>query len=259
MSETKTPGTASHYLLAHNANAAVGEFQKLVEHRGIVLSFVTGALAYLQLGRAYAMAGDTAKAKTAYQDFFALWKAADPDIQMLGQAKTEYANLRSKDPHGRFSKNVGKVGEIEPYLIAKDTKKTQYSFVASRLELFEEHLPYCVRSYGFNPYTSSSPCGFGPPRGSCPVAMYFPIGDISNLGAGRLRTSSTPWADHSLNFGINRNYEERTFFLLIAQHGDFAAIGIRCKLPLKPTARRVGGEISYSAAARAYKRDLPDA
>jgi hypothetical protein len=40
------------------------------------------------------MAGDTAKAKTAYQDFFALWKAADPDIPMLGQAKTEYANLR---------------------------------------------------------------------------------------------------------------------------------------------------------------------
>jgi tetratricopeptide (TPR) repeat protein len=82
------------YLLAHNANAAVGEFQKLVDHRGIVLNFVTGALAYLQLGRAYAMAGDTAKAKTAYQDFFALWKAADPDIPMLGQAKTEYANLR---------------------------------------------------------------------------------------------------------------------------------------------------------------------
>jgi hypothetical protein len=82
------------YLLAHNANAAAGEFQKLLDHRGIVLNFVTGTLAYLQLGRAYAMAGDTAKAKTAYQDFFALWKSADPDIPMLSQAKTEYANLQ---------------------------------------------------------------------------------------------------------------------------------------------------------------------
>jgi tetratricopeptide (TPR) repeat protein len=82
------------YLLARNASAAAGEFQKLLDHRGVVLNFVTGALAYLQLGRAYAMAGDTAKAKTAYQDFFALWKAADPDIPTLGQAKTEYANLQ---------------------------------------------------------------------------------------------------------------------------------------------------------------------
>jgi hypothetical protein len=81
-------------LLAHNANAAAAEFQKLLDHRGIVLNFVTGALAHLQLGRAYAMAGDTAKAKTAYQDFFALWKDADSDIPMLSQAKAEYANLR---------------------------------------------------------------------------------------------------------------------------------------------------------------------
>jgi eukaryotic-like serine/threonine-protein kinase len=81
------------YLMAHNANAAAAEFQKLLDHRGIVLNFVTGALAYLQVGRAYAMAGDTAKAKTAYQDFFALWKEADPDIPVVAQAKTEYANL----------------------------------------------------------------------------------------------------------------------------------------------------------------------
>jgi eukaryotic-like serine/threonine-protein kinase len=82
------------HLLAHNANAAAAEFQKLVDHRGIVLNFVTGALAHLQLGRAYATAGDTAKAKRAYQDFFALWKDADSDIPMLSQAKAEYANLR---------------------------------------------------------------------------------------------------------------------------------------------------------------------
>jgi Tfp pilus assembly protein PilF len=82
------------HLLAHNANAAAAEFQKLLDHRGIVLNFVTGALAHLQLGRAYATAGDTAKAKRAYQDFFALWKDADSDIPMLSQAKAEYANLR---------------------------------------------------------------------------------------------------------------------------------------------------------------------
>src|ERR1017187_5529994 len=82
------------HLLAHNADAAAAEFQKLLDHRGIVLNFVTGALAHLQLGRAYATAGDTAKAKRAYQDFFALWKDADSDIPMLSQAKAEYANLR---------------------------------------------------------------------------------------------------------------------------------------------------------------------
>ena len=75
-------------------HAAAAEFQKLLDHRGIVLNFVTGALAHLQLGRAYAMAGDTAKAKSAYQDFFTLWKDADPDIPILKEAKAEYAKLQ---------------------------------------------------------------------------------------------------------------------------------------------------------------------
>ena len=66
------------YLVAHNGTAAASEFQKLLDHRGIVQNFVTGSLAHLQLGRAYAMAGDTAKAKAAYQDFFTLWKDAGP-------------------------------------------------------------------------------------------------------------------------------------------------------------------------------------
>jgi len=80
--------------MAHNGTAAAAEFQKLLDHRGIVLNFVTGALAHLQLGRAYAMAGDTAKAKSAYQDFFTLWKDADPDIPILKEAKAEYAKLQ---------------------------------------------------------------------------------------------------------------------------------------------------------------------
>jgi len=82
------------YLLAHNGTAAAQEFQKLLDHGGIVQNFVTGALAHLQLGRAYAMAGDTAKAKAAYKDFLALWKDAGADIPILQQAKAEYAKLQ---------------------------------------------------------------------------------------------------------------------------------------------------------------------
>jgi len=81
------------YLLAHNGNDATTEFQKVMDHRGIVVNFVTGSLAHLQIGRAYAMAGDKTKAKSAYEDFLNLWKDADPDIPILKQAKAEYAKL----------------------------------------------------------------------------------------------------------------------------------------------------------------------
>jgi serine/threonine protein kinase/tetratricopeptide (TPR) repeat protein len=82
------------YLAQRNGTAAAAEFQKLLDHRGIVVNFVTGALARLQLGRAYAMAGDTAKARTAYQDFLTLWKDADSDIPILKEAKAESAKLQ---------------------------------------------------------------------------------------------------------------------------------------------------------------------
>jgi serine/threonine protein kinase/tetratricopeptide (TPR) repeat protein len=82
------------YLLARDGAAAAAEFQKLPDHRGVVINFVTGSLAHLEIGRAYAMAGDTAKAKAAYQDFFTLWKDADADIPILKQAKVEYAKLQ---------------------------------------------------------------------------------------------------------------------------------------------------------------------
>jgi hypothetical protein len=81
------------YLLAHNGPAAATEFRKLLDHRGIVLNSVTGSLAHLQLGRAFAISGDTVNAKAAYQDFFTLWKDADPDIPILVAAKSEYAKL----------------------------------------------------------------------------------------------------------------------------------------------------------------------
>jgi serine/threonine protein kinase/tetratricopeptide (TPR) repeat protein len=82
------------FLAEKQGSAAAEEFQKIVEHPGIVVNEPIGALAHLNLGRAYAMAGDTAKAKTKYQDFLTLWKDADPDIPILKQAKAEYAKLQ---------------------------------------------------------------------------------------------------------------------------------------------------------------------
>ena len=82
------------YLLAHNGPAATAELQKFLDHRGAVRNSPLGALAHLQIGRAYAMSGDTAKAKSAYQDFLTLWKDADPDIPILKQANAEYAKLQ---------------------------------------------------------------------------------------------------------------------------------------------------------------------
>jgi tetratricopeptide (TPR) repeat protein len=82
------------YLLAHNGTGAAAEFQKLLDHKGIVGNFITGSLAHLQIGRAYAMAGDTAKAKAAYQEFFNTWKDADSDLPILKQSKAEYAKLQ---------------------------------------------------------------------------------------------------------------------------------------------------------------------
>ncbi|MGD0790513.1 MAG: hypothetical protein ABR920_01975 [Terriglobales bacterium] len=65
-----------------------------IDHRGIVVSEPIGALAHLQLGRAYVLAGDKDKALAAYKDFLTLWKNADPDIPILKEAKAEYAKLQ---------------------------------------------------------------------------------------------------------------------------------------------------------------------
>jgi tetratricopeptide (TPR) repeat protein len=81
------------YLAAHQGAAAAVEFQKILVHRGIFVSDPIGALAHLQLGRAYVLAGDKTKARSAYQDFLTLWKGADPNIPILKQAQAEYANL----------------------------------------------------------------------------------------------------------------------------------------------------------------------
>jgi tetratricopeptide (TPR) repeat protein/class 3 adenylate cyclase len=81
------------YLMLSHGKAAAAEFQKFINHYGLVQNFPWGALARLGLARAYAMQGDTAKARTKYQDFLTLWKDADPDIPILKQAKAEYAKL----------------------------------------------------------------------------------------------------------------------------------------------------------------------
>ena len=82
------------YLAAHNGTAAAAQFQRILDHPGITINFPTGPLARLGIARAYALSGDSPKARKAYQDLFTLWKDADPDVPILKQAKTEYAKLQ---------------------------------------------------------------------------------------------------------------------------------------------------------------------
>ena len=78
----------------HRYAEAAAEFQKILDHRGIVGADPIGALAHVQLGRAFVLSGDKIKAKAAYQDFLTLWKDADADIPILGQAKAEFAKVQ---------------------------------------------------------------------------------------------------------------------------------------------------------------------
>jgi ATP/maltotriose-dependent transcriptional regulator MalT len=75
------------------AEKAATEFQKILDHRTFYAMSELIPLAQLNLARARALQGDSAKARTAYQDFFAAWKDADPDVPVLLQAKSEYAKL----------------------------------------------------------------------------------------------------------------------------------------------------------------------
>ena len=82
------------YLRGRQGKEAAAEFQRILKHRSLGAIHVLYALSYVGLARADALTGDTAKARTAYQDFFALWKDADPDIPILKEAKAEYAKLQ---------------------------------------------------------------------------------------------------------------------------------------------------------------------
>jgi hypothetical protein len=85
---------AQAYLAMKKGKEAAAEYQKIVDRRTLIANFVIGSLARLGLGRSYALAGDDAQAKTEYQNFFALWKDADPDVPILKQAKAEFAKLQ---------------------------------------------------------------------------------------------------------------------------------------------------------------------
>jgi hypothetical protein len=92
------------YLAGGQGNEAAAEFQKILDHPGIVLNEPIGVLAHLGLARAYALEAQSmqgtdadvarAKARTAYNDFLTRWKDADPDVPILKQAKAEYAKLQ---------------------------------------------------------------------------------------------------------------------------------------------------------------------
>jgi eukaryotic-like serine/threonine-protein kinase len=92
MRSTYTRGRA--YLALHKGSEAAVEFQKIADHPGVVVNATTGSLARLGLARAYALSGDSAKARVAYQNFFALWKDADPSVPILAAAKSEYSKLQ---------------------------------------------------------------------------------------------------------------------------------------------------------------------
>jgi len=82
------------YLTAHQGSEAAAEFQKILDHRGVVTNEPIGTLARLGIARAYAMQGEIFQAHAAYHDFITLWQDADPEIPVLKEAKAEYAKLR---------------------------------------------------------------------------------------------------------------------------------------------------------------------
>jgi hypothetical protein len=82
------------YLASEQAKEAAMEFQTILDHPGTTKNSPIGPLSHLGLGRAFAASGNTPRARTSYQDFFAIWKDADPDIPILKQAKAEYAKLQ---------------------------------------------------------------------------------------------------------------------------------------------------------------------
>jgi len=82
------------YLMLGRGDKAAVEFQKILDHPGIMVNFVLGALARLQLARAAAMSGNTASARQHYEDFLALWKGADADLPLLTMARAEYSRLK---------------------------------------------------------------------------------------------------------------------------------------------------------------------
>ena len=84
------------YLALHQGKEAAAEFEKFFDHRTIVANSPLAALARLGLTRSYVLQGDSPKARTAYEDFFALWKDADQDIPILKAAKAEIRSFNDR-------------------------------------------------------------------------------------------------------------------------------------------------------------------
>jgi eukaryotic-like serine/threonine-protein kinase len=82
------------YLAARRGADAIAQFQRIIQSSGLVINEPIGALAHFELARAEALSGDTGKSKAAYEEFFQLWKNADPDVPVLKQARAEYAMLQ---------------------------------------------------------------------------------------------------------------------------------------------------------------------
>lgn len=82
------------YLLTHDGTKSAAEYKNILDHSGIDPTSLLYSLAHLDLGRAYSLQGDKDKARTAYQDFFAVWKDADSDIPVLKEAKAEYDKIK---------------------------------------------------------------------------------------------------------------------------------------------------------------------
>jgi hypothetical protein len=81
------------YLRTRNGPEAAREFQNILDHRTLTGNGMTSALTHLGLARARVLEGNVSAARAAYQNFFALWKDADPDIPIVKEAKVEYAKL----------------------------------------------------------------------------------------------------------------------------------------------------------------------
>jgi hypothetical protein len=95
------------YLALRNGPAAAAQFQKIVNHPGIVMNSPVAALANLQIGRANVLTGDVKNARVSYERFFARWKEADGDIPILKEASAEYASLRgTQDSPGSAAKPI---------------------------------------------------------------------------------------------------------------------------------------------------------
>ena len=134
------------YLALHRGPEAAVEFQKILDHRGIVISDPAGAVAHLELARAYMLSGNKSRAGQAYRGFLLLWKDADPDIPILKQAYAEYSNL--SDEKVLFLSDIFPTG----YMAAENAQIRPGDTVAvGRLGSSQSRVRLCWAPEGLSP------------------------------------------------------------------------------------------------------------